>query len=145
MSQATFDVAKMASRAAEGGTTVTELADTLARTHSLPFRVSHEVAAHFVAGRRAAPDASLVSLLDAATTAVLGRTLPYTEAELAHVLSAQHFVEVRRTLGGPSPERTTSALADEQASLAEDRAWSAATRGALRDASRALREAVEAL
>ncbi len=55
MSQATFDVEKMAARAAEGGTTVTELADTLARTHALPFRVSHEVAAHFVAERRVRP------------------------------------------------------------------------------------------
>ncbi|BCS31241.1 argininosuccinate lyase 2 [Luteitalea sp. TBR-22] len=145
MSQATFDVAKMASRAAEGGTTVTELADTLARTHALPFRVSHEVAAHFVAGRRQQPEAPLVAVLDAATTAVLGRTLPYTEEELQHVLSARHFVEVRRTLGGPSPERTTEALAAEAASLSADRAWTTRTRNALLEASRGLREAVEAL
>ncbi|WP_396624279.1 argininosuccinate lyase [Luteitalea sp.] len=145
MSQATFDEAKMASRAAEGGTTVTELADTLARSHALPFRVSHEVAARFVAERRANPEAPLVDALAAATTAVLGRTLAYTEADLQHVLSAQHFVEVRRTPGGPSPERTTAALEAERASLGEDRAWTTATRNALIDASRHLRQAVEAL
>jgi len=145
MSQATFDAGTMAARAAEGGTTVTELADTLARTHALPFRVSHEVAAHFVAERRRAPAAPLTDALAAATTAVLGRTLPYTEAELRHLLSAEHFIDVRQTLGGPAPVRTTEALHAAGALLETDRAWTARTRDLLRDASRSLRAAVEAL
>ena len=145
MSQATFDVERMAARAAEGGTTVTELADTLARTHALPFRVSHEVAAHFVAERRRVPAAPLVESLAAATTAVLGRTLAYTEAELQHVLSAEHFIEVRQTLGGPAPVRTTEALLAADDALAADRAWTLRTRELLGTASRTLRTAVEAL
>jgi argininosuccinate lyase len=145
MSQATFDVARMASRAAEGGTTVTELADTLARTHDLPFRVSHEVAAHFVAERRRFPGASLVDALSAATNAVLGRSLPYTEEELALLLSAPHFVEVRTTWGGPAPSRTADALAEASALLAGDREWHAAARSRLQDAATALRSACEAL
>ena len=145
MSQATFDVEKMASRAADGGTTVTELADTLARSHGLPFRVSHEVAARFVSERRRTPTAPLAEALAVATTAVLGRTLAYTEGELQHVLSAEHFIEVRQTLGGPSPVRTTAALQAESATLTADRTWTASTRDLLRDASRRLRVAVEAL
>ena len=145
MSQASFDVQKMAARAEEGGTTVTELADTLARSHALPFRVSHEVAAHFVAGRRKTPAAPLVETLAAATQAVLGRTLPYTEAELQHILSARHFVDVRTTLGGPAPVRTSEALSEAAAQLAADRTWTATTRDLLREASRALRATVEAL
>jgi argininosuccinate lyase len=145
MSQATFDVEKMAARAAEGGTTVTELADTLARSHALPFRVSHEVAAHFVAERRRAPATPLAEALAAATTAVLGRTLPYTEVELQRVLSAEHFIEVRQTLGGPSPVRTTAALQAETARLGADRTWTGSTRDLLREASHTLRAAVEAL
>lgn len=145
MSQATFDVDKMASRAAEGGTTVTELADTLARTHALPFRISHEIAAHFVAERRRVPTAPLVDALASATTAVIGRTLPYTETELQHVLSAAHFVEVRQTLGGPSPVRTTAALAAAEQQLLADRAWTTSMQTLLGDAARGLRAAVEAL
>ena len=145
MSQATFDVDKMASRAAEGGTTVTELADTLARTHALPFRISHEIAAHFVAERRRLPAGPLVDALASATTAVIGRTLPYTETELQHVLSAAHFVEVRQTLGGPSPVRTTAALAAAEQQLRTDRAWTTSTQTLLGDAARGLRAAVEAL
>jgi argininosuccinate lyase len=145
MSQATFDVERMAARAAEGGTTVTELADTLARTHALPFRVSHEIAAHFVAERRRVPAAPLVAALGAATTTVLGRTLPYTEAELEHVLSAAHFIDVRRTPGGPSPVRTTEAVTAASAQLVADREWTSSRRTDLREAARHLRVAVEAL
>ncbi len=145
MSQAEFDVERMASRAAEGGTTVTELADSIARSHGLPFRASHEVAARFVAERRRDPHASLTESLAAATTAVVGRTLPYTEAELAHLLGAAHFIDVRQTHGGPAPVRTTEALDVSARLLASDSAWTAASRAALDDASRRLRHAVETL
>jgi argininosuccinate lyase len=145
MSHATFDVERMAARAAEGGTTVTELADTLARTHGLPFRVSHEVAAHFVAERRRAPAAPLVEGLAAATMAVLGRTLPYTEDELQHVLSADHFIQVRLTLGGPAPLRTTEALQAAGDALDADRAWTLRSREQIHAAARTRRTAVEAL
>lgn len=145
MSQATFDEQKMAARAAEGGTTVTELADTLARTHALPFRVSHEVAAKFAGERLRMPAGSLVGALAAATTAVLGRTLPYTEAELQEILSARHFVQVRLTRGGPSPVRTTEALGEAAAQLIDDRAWTTGTQARVAAAHAALRAAVEAL
>ncbi len=145
LSQATFDVERMASRAAEGGTTVTELADTLARTHALPFRVSHEVAARFVAERQRTPSGALVDALAAASDAVLGRTLPYTEDELRHILSASHFVDVRRTLGGPAPERTTEALRASADYLSRDAAWTSSMRERLRAASDTLRAAVDAL
>ena len=145
MSQATFDVERMAARAADGGTTVTELADTLARSQGLPFRVSHEVAARFVAERRRDPATSLAEALAAATMVVLGRTLPYSETELQRMLSPQHFIDVRRTPGGPSPVRTTEAVHAATALLEADRAWTCRIRDALGEASRTLRTAVEAL
>ena len=45
MRLADFDVEKLQARAAEGGTTLTELADTLVRDHGLPFRQAHAIAA----------------------------------------------------------------------------------------------------
>ena len=45
-------------------------------------------------------------------------------------MSPQYFVEVRRTLGGPAPEETARAIA-EQRRLARRRSRSAAGRGAI--------------
>ena len=46
-----------------------------------------------------------------------------TTPALEHVLSPRHFVEIRKTLGGPAPERTTEAIAASRAALAADDAW----------------------
>ena len=37
---------------------------------------------------------------------VLGAPLDYTEEQLAEIMSPRHFVEVRRTPGGPAPDET---------------------------------------
>jgi argininosuccinate lyase len=145
MSQATFDVARMAERAAMGGTTVTELADTLTRTHGLPFRASHDVAARFVREQHELPAMPPSVSLARATAEVTGTALQVEEAELARLLSPEHFVDVRRTLGGPSPERTRPAIAAEQEALDRDRAWVDATRLHLHEAGATLREAVKHL
>lgn len=126
MKDAEFDVARMEARAGEGGTTITELADTLARDHDLPFGVAHRIAGKVIRGRFDAPTARMTDLLSAASTDVLGRALPYDEAALERILSPRHFVEIRRTPGGPSPDRTTEALAASRARLEADRtSWQA--------------------
>ena len=55
MRLADFDVAKLASRAALGGTTLTELADTLVRDHGLSFRSAHAIAASLLKARTEDP------------------------------------------------------------------------------------------
>ena len=45
-------------RAGEGGTTLTELADTLVRDHGLPFRTAHAIAARLLKARSRAIPAS---------------------------------------------------------------------------------------
>jgi argininosuccinate lyase len=145
MSQATFDEARMAERAATGGTTVTELADTLSRTYGLPFRASHEVAATFVREQLEVPGLPPSVSLSRATSAVLGAPLDIDDATLARILSPMHFIEVRTTLGGPAPERTQRAIEDERVGLEQDRTWVTTTRRALQEAAATLREAVKAL
>ncbi len=56
MRDADFDVARLAARAGEGGTTLTELADTLVRDEGLPFRKAHGIAAQLLKTRTADPD-----------------------------------------------------------------------------------------
>ena len=48
---ADFDVARLGARAGEGGTTLTELADTLVRDEGLPFRMAHGIAALLLKSR----------------------------------------------------------------------------------------------
>ena len=120
---AEFDVARLESRAAEGGTTSTELADHLARTHQVPFRTAHAIAAQLMQARRERPGAPLGAVLSTVSGDLLGVPLQCSDAELAAILSPRHFVEVRTTHGGPAPTETARALRESRSILAGDRAW----------------------
>lgn len=144
MADADFEVERMAARASEGGTTVTELADTLTRDHALPFKSAHAIAAEFVA-LRASSRSSLAEALAQASTRVLGRPIIYEEQALATLLSATHFVGVRRTLGGPAPEEVQRALQVAHTAVNRDQVWLEQSRANQVKASGLLRERVLAL
>jgi argininosuccinate lyase len=145
MRGADFDRERLAARAGEGGTTLTELADTLVRDHGLPFRAAHGIAALLLKVRAEDPEASLADALATATTALLGRPLQYTEAALQAILSPRHFVDVRMTWGGPAPAETARAIAESSHRLDRDMAAWQARRDHLARADRTLRERVAAL
>jgi argininosuccinate lyase len=123
MRGAQFDVARLEALAGEGGTTLTELADHLVRTHQIPFTTAHAIAGRLLAVRRERPDTPLSAILADVSSDLLGAPLQYSEAQIAEILSARHFVDVRRTPGGPAPEETGLALAAADAALERDRAW----------------------
>ena len=145
MRGADFDAAKLASRAGEGGTTLTELADTLVRDHGLPFRSAHAIAAMLLKARTEDPRASLSDALARASQAILGRTIAYSEEPLQTIMSPRHFVQVRSTYGGPAPDETLRAVKVQQASLVRDKASWQARRDHLGAAERLLRARVVAL
>ena len=145
MEGAEFDVAKMAERAAQNWITVTELADTLARDHGLPFKAGHTIAARLIAGAMASPDRPLAATLREVSREVTGREIAYSDVELARILSPQHFVEVRKTHGGPSPSETSRALGVSKTSLAADEGWLRDTRDKLHAAAERLKAAAHAL
>lgn len=145
MSSAEFDAPSLEARAADGWTTLTELADTLVREHGLPFRTAHAIAAHLVGGRRRHPDRPFAALLADASTEILGRPLTYSEAEMTRILSPRHFVEIRRTLGGPSPDETARAAKVSRQQLDADHAWWSHATGALALAERTLAQRSAAL
>jgi argininosuccinate lyase len=125
---AEFDVARMEARAAAGGTTMTELADRLVRDHGIPFGAAHAIAARMLKDGARSPETPLATRLAQASQAVLGRRLDYEQQELERVLSAKHFVTVRTTPGGPSPETTTPAVQESRRRLDADREWLTRTR-----------------
>jgi argininosuccinate lyase len=135
----------MAARAAQHDITLTELADTITRDDDVSFKRSHEIAARFIGLRQAAPETPLSRLLEEASKAVLGRTLEYSDREVADILSPGRFIAVRRTHGGPAPAETARALAASAAALDADRRWTGETAHALEHAAAQLRDAAAAL
>jgi argininosuccinate lyase len=145
MTDATFDVEKLAERAGQGWITITELADTLSRDHGLPFKAGHTIAARLIAGTRSNPGTAMAAVLRDVSKGVIGKELVYGDAALAEILSPRHFVEVRKTFGGPSPSETRRALVVSEKALETDDEWLRDTRQRLKDAEEKLRNASAAL
>jgi argininosuccinate lyase len=142
---ASFDVARLESRAAEGGTTLTELADHLVREHRVPFKSAHTIAARLLKAYCDRPGAPLGAALATISGDLLGVPLQYTDAQIADILSPRHFVDVRRMHGGPAPAETTRALAESRELLSRDRAWLDTVAGKLSTAHASLTRDAQAL
>jgi argininosuccinate lyase len=142
---AELDVDRLEARAAEGGTTLTELADHLARDHQVPFMTAHAVAARLMQVKREEPGTPLGAILSSVTGDLLGVPIQYSDAELAAIMSPRHFVEVRTTPGGPAPGETARALQESRALLAADRTWLKGRREALTRAAALLETRSRAL
>jgi argininosuccinate lyase len=145
MPTAEFDAARLEARAADGWTTLTELADTLVRDHGLPFKAAHAIAGRLMAGRQRDGKRPLTELLAEASTEITGTRLIYSEEALATILSPRHFVDVRRTFGGPAPEETTRAAKASRRQLKADEAWWSKATDALGQAEQRLAERSAAL
>ena len=131
---ARLDVDRLAARAAEGGTTLTELADHLVREHGLSFGTAHAITRRLLAIRHDDQE-SPAAALARASGEVLPSPLRYEDDEMARVMSPRHFVEVRTTRGGPAPSETAKALHASRRALDADRTWLAGERDRLERAA----------
>jgi argininosuccinate lyase len=145
MKDARFDRAKLAERAEQGWITVTELADTLTRDRGVAFKTSHSIAARFVSASGADAHEPPAAILARISLEVLGERIEYTDAELARILSARYFVDVRKTHGGPAAEVTGQAVDASRVRLGEDEKWMAERLARLERAEQGLRQAATAL
>ena len=145
MACARFDPERMAQRAAEGWITVTELADTLARDHDVPFKAGHAIASRLIARASAGGGERPADLLRLISAEVLGRPIELDDATLATILSPRHFVEVRTTPGGPAPSETSKAIEESRRTHEADRAWLSGASSKLTGAEEMLKAAVKAL
>jgi argininosuccinate lyase len=142
---AEFDRAKLEARASQGGITLTELADVLARDHGVPFQVAHRIVAMLIRASSASPDRPLADVLADVTATILGTPIRYTDDALRELLSPRHFVDVRRTLGGPAAPVVGRAIDEARQALEADGRWVVKTREDLSAASERLRERRAAL
>jgi argininosuccinate lyase len=145
MADAEFNVPLMRERAGMNGVSITELADTLAREHGLAFRLGHAIAARMVKGLRERAGEPVSTLLREASLELVGRAIEIDEPTLVKLLSPEHFIAVRRTLGGPAPDVTAKALAESRQLLEKDRALVADRRAKLRAAEAARKQALNQL
>jgi argininosuccinate lyase len=130
MTTAEFDGPRLEAQAGDGWTTLTELA----------FRTAHAISGRLIALRLKHAEKPLADLLAEASADFLDAPLAYTEAALATILSPRHFVEVRKTLGGPAPEETARAAGVSCQKLDADEAWRTDAVNALSQAERKLAE-----
>jgi argininosuccinate lyase len=140
LATAQFDAARLEQRAGEGWTTLTELADTMTRDHRIPFRAAHAVAGRLVAARGRSPERALSVLVEEISRELIGRPLIYTDEQLTRILDPRHFVNIRRTSGGPAPDETSRAAGASRALLQADRDWWIGATEALAAAERRLAE-----
>lgn len=120
-----------------GFTTATELADALVREAGLPFRTAHHIVSGMVqdavkAGVKS--DELTLKMLQDSARRVLGGPVDFDAEQFARALDPEHFVAVRRVLGGVAPDATASVLDGQAAGLAKDQAWLTSARQRLDDA-----------
>ncbi len=115
MRLADFDVERLAARAGVGGTTLTELADTLVRDHGLPFRSAHAIAALLLKARTEDPDVALSSALveslegDSRPLARLHRRRPAAHHEPGAFRERAHHARRPRAVGDRPGHRRVEA------------------------------------
>jgi argininosuccinate lyase len=93
------------------GVTSTELADTMVRETGIGFRSAHEVSSRFT---RSGND---IAVLRKTYLEVVGVPLPFDDARIRAILEPAHFVEIRRTPGGPSAEGMVPVFGEIAASI----------------------------
>jgi len=138
----------MARRAAEGFSTVTELADQIVRHADLSFRQAHHIVGLTTleavkTGKKA--DEITGAMLDAAAEKVIGRPLGLDDQVVKKALDPSENVRIRSTIGGPAPDEVRRMIEVRHAVLAEDQDRLGQRRGHLTRAAEELRDAVTAI
>lgn len=142
---ATFNVATMEERAAEGNMTTTALADALVREHDVPFRSAHTIVSKIVNRMMTDHVPITAGLVNEISGEVLESPLDVTAECVAEALDPWAFVNVRTIPGGPAPETTRRAARQSRALLEMDDDTLQADVHHLADADTLRRQRIDAL
>ena len=101
-------------RAQNSFANVTELADTLVRSENISFRQSHSIVSRCVRTLMEDGEESLSNLTweiaNEKSLEVTGKPLHISQNDFYHALQPEYFINVRKILGGPSPETMRQSL-----------------------------------
>jgi len=134
------NTARLAERANADFLSVTELADTLARSEPMSFREAHHIVSAAV--RRLEGRYSAEAMVDAVLSAV---SLHTPRKELLNALDPVNFVEVRRIPGGPAKEPVLDAIGEAESEIGAVDAWLASKTALLGGLTGRIEQARQAL
>jgi len=139
---------RMAARAAEDFSTVTDLADLLVTQANITFRDAHHIIGAVV--RQAIESGVLAkgitpAMIDAAAAQQLGRAVSLKAQDIAACLDPVRNVAARQSLGGPAPEGVRAHIDEQRARLNERRQLIDATRRRVGDAHDSLQQRIREL
>jgi len=120
---AEFNLDLLRERSEANFITVTELADVIVRRERLPFSTAHKIVALCVKEATELDSTISYSMLQNAARQEIGRDFEMSENEFSSALSAENFVAVRTIYGGPAPQETQLALAEQRDAEARDKKW----------------------
>jgi argininosuccinate lyase len=143
---AEFNVDLLASRAGDGFTTATALADGLVRAYGLPFRTAHHITARVVHALIAGGSTAITSeLVERIALEVTGNALSIPDDWLTLQLDPREFVAARTVPGGPSRIAVERALAEARTRFDLDSDSIARAAQHLDDAEKTRSERIDAL
>ncbi|MBX9974495.1 argininosuccinate lyase [Cytobacillus firmus] len=101
--------------------TITELADTLARDYSIPFRKAHSIAS-YISKQTVKDQKELCDWKVADVNEVIRGYVPVslTEGEWKKIISPEYFVQIRSLQGGPNPDEVSRMIKDRNEILTGD-------------------------
>jgi argininosuccinate lyase len=145
LSEADFHDQRMAAAAGENFLSVTELADTLVRSAGLSFRTAHAIVSAAVRELEGkyAPDL-LAEIVEREVAAALPHS-SVTRKQLLQALSPDHFVSVRRVVGGPAKEALEPEIKSAESRLNIGEHWLQETKQNLKSARDLINAESEAL
>jgi argininosuccinate lyase len=145
---ARFDTELMEERAHSNFLTVTELADVLVRSSGISFRTAHEIVSMAVkqAGHRdgSSDPQTIIDGVERAYPQVTGKAMGIAQQLLHRALDPRHFVDVRKTPGGPCAEVLAQAISAAREKLAADRSWMQTAAAHVEQAQQRLEEQTKA-
>jgi argininosuccinate lyase len=104
---------KMLAQLYHGFSTMTDLADTLVRSHNIGFRQAHDIIVDVTLnclseGKKA--EEITKDMIQDATKRIIGKVLEVTESDLRNSLDPVLNVKRRKIIGGPSPESVSTMI-----------------------------------
>ncbi len=145
---ASFNIDVMEDRAHSNFLTVTELADVLVRSSGINFRTAHEIVSLAVkeAGRSnsSKDPQTIIDGVERAFPRLTGRAFELDQQVLLRALDPRHFVDVRKTPGGPSAEVLAQTITVAREKLAADTGWVEAAAAHIERAQQRLKEQTKA-
>lgn len=124
------NVTLMASRAAEGYSQATDLAELIMLEAKLPYIQAHRLVGEVVsiAAQKRIPAERISSkMIDTVAKRMIGNTLKLSPNIIRRTLQSKEIVATRIGLGGAAPQSVKNMIAESRASIAETRLWKTQT------------------